>query len=450
MRRCVVIGAGISGLSLAHELTRRGIDVRVYEAAPRAGGKIASERQGAYLVEHGPAGFFGGVPAVEALVRELGLDARRLWAGPAARRRGVVIGGAFVEVPTAPLALARSPLLSWRGKLRLLADLVLPCGRAADESIAAFSRRRLGVEATERLVYPLISGLYAGDAETISLGAAFPPLRALEREHRSLILGALRTRPRAAAELSSFRDGMAELTAALASGLGERLRTGAPVTAIARRRGRFQLTVEEADTRAPVEADAVVLAVPAHAAAPLVAPLDFPAARAAGMIPYVPVVLVNLAYGAEPARGAYGFLVGPRERSPLLGAVFVSDVYAHRAPAGELWISARIGGARAPALAERSDADLVALANGELRRVLGLRGPLGYTRVIRHAQALPQYTLGHADRLGVLDAAERRLPGLYFTGNAYRGLGVRECIGHAAPLAERIAAELAQPRKRRA
>jgi oxygen-dependent protoporphyrinogen oxidase len=446
MKRVAIAGAGISGLALAWALRARGLFAQVFEAEPVVGGKIRSERSGGYLCEWGPQSFSFQDPAARALVRALGLEPRLELASDSALRRAVLVEGRLEVVPSTPLALARSSLLPWWAKARALADLALPRGPAArgdDESVASFARRRLGTIAAERVFFPLASGLYAGDPELISLPSAFPAFARLERERRSLLSAALCASggsPRAA-RIATFRDGMGELPGALARALGEGLHLGATLRAVRERGGRWVASIEEDGRAAEVEADALAVAIPAHAAAPVLGGLDRGLEGTTSAIPYVPVVLCYLGYRRQalPPPDRYGFLVPPRERSRLLGGVFTSSIFPDHAPPGTTLVAARLGGARHPELAALEDGELAALAHAELSPLLGASdGPI-FTKVLRHARALPLYTLGHRERLRSLEAAERRHPGLFLAGNAYRGLGIADCIREAEPLAGRIA-----------
>ncbi len=448
MKRVVIVGAGISGLALARALRALGEEPLVLESEPRAGGKIRSQAADGFLWEWGPASFRDGDPAVAALLRELGLEARRMRASEAAKRRCVVVGSEVLPVPVSPGAFLLSRILPLRAKLRVFGELLLPrgpSGRGEEESVAAFACRRLGTTAAERLFYPLISALYAGDPEQISLPAMFPMLAELERDHRSLLLGALRTGlHRRAAELPSivsFPHGVEELTRALAQELGDGLRLRAAVRRVERCEGGYSLRVEERDRTVELGAAAVALTLPAHAAVSAMASLDVPAADALRAIPYIPVTLLHAGYpaGAFPRPlDAYGFLVPPTEPLRILGAVFISCVFPGRAPDRHVLVSIRIGGVRQPELAALPDGDLVDLVSAELRGPLGVQEPPSFVRICRHEHALPQYTLGHRDRIAAIDAAEERHPGLYITGKAYRGLGIPDCIRNAAPLAQRI------------
>ncbi len=448
MADVVIAGAGISGLGLGVELSRRGLDVLVLESEARAGGKIATRREDGWLCERGPASFSDRGSEVRAFLERVALTPRMLHAGPSAKRREAVVEGAVHAIPSAPAEFLRSPLLPPLARARALGDLALPRGPAArgeEESVAAFARRRLGAVAGARLVYPLASGIYAGDPERISLRSAFPWIAGLEASDRSLLLGMarlVREGHEPGSSLATFPDGMEELTEALARRLGPSLRRGVAVRRVERTGDGFRVHAEEAGRAVEIEAPRVALAVPAHAAAEVVAPLDGRLAEAARGIEYLPVTLVHLGWPvaafARPIEG-YGFLVLPGERSPLLGAFYASTLFSGRAPDGSVLLAARIGGARAPDLAALEDGPVTALAVEEIRRLVGLRGKPSFSLVQRHARALPHYTLGHADRVAEADAAEGRLPGLFVTGNAWRGLGVAECIVQAGVVAERIA-----------
>jgi oxygen-dependent protoporphyrinogen oxidase len=445
---CVVIGAGIAGLATAHALRARKTEVLVLESEPRAGGKIRSDRHDGFLVESGPQSFLDQEPTLRALVRSLGLASRVVPTSSAARRRQVVWQGRPVPVPTSPLAFLTTSLLRAQDKARLLADLVLPRGNAGeDESVADFARRRFGRAAAERFLYPLVSGLYAGDPAALSVSASLPWLAELEREHRSVILGALRLRAEAGlrAELLSFQGGMEELVRSLASSLGDALRLSAAVSEVEPTWRGFRVTFEQDGHAQSVLADAVVLALPAYAGARLVSSWSPRLADAVGAIPYAKVGLVNAGYEEAAfarAPDAYGFLVPPGERSSLLGAVFSSTVLPGRAPPGTVLISARVGGACRPELVDLPDEALVGRVHAELRSLLPVRRPPCFVRVVRHEHALPQYTLGHRWRVAAVDAAEREHPGLFLTGSAYRGVGVAHCVRDAHAVAERVAVYL--------
>jgi oxygen-dependent protoporphyrinogen oxidase len=456
MKRVVVAGAGISGLSLAFELERLGFSPLVLESERRAGGKIETDRRDGYICERGPASYLDRQNSITPLARGLGIEGRVLPAFAAGERRLVVANGRLHDTPLAAGAFLRSRLLPFSAKLRMLADLVLPRGpsaRGQEESVTVFATRRLGALAGERLLQPLVSGLYAGDPDAVSLPAAFPLMAALERGQRSLVLGMRadlkKQRQHAGSEaprLSSFVTGLDELTTALASRLGDRLRLGVRIVQVERAGSGFALAVEEDGRRSVLGADALVLAIPAHQACQVVQSLDSDLSEILARIPYVPVALVHLGYfaSARPEfADAYGFFVPASERLKILGAIFASAIFPGRAPPRFSLYSVRMGGARHPETASLPDEELTALAHAELRRLLGLGAPPAFAHIVRHERALPQYTLGHMDRVAALEAGERRYPGLYFHGNAYHNAGVPELVSRSGKLARRLAEEFA-------
>jgi len=449
MKTVVVAGAGISGLALAFELRRLGVAVTVLESEGRAGGKIESDHRAGYLCERGPASYLDRSGGITALAKALGIDHRVVLAGDAAERRLVAAKGTLHDTPGTVLSFAGSSLLSWTAKLRALMDLVLPRGpsaRGGDESVAAFARRRLGVQAGERLLQPLVSGLYAGDPEQVSLPSAFPLVAAMERKQRSFMLAMRKefaaAKSKTAPRLSSFAGGLDELTSALAAHLGPDLRLGARLLSVEKVADAYKIAIEERGQRQSMEAAAVVMALPAHVATVVMGPLDGQIAGTLAQIPYVPVTLVHLGYPlsalARPV-DAYGFFVPPSEPLRVLGGIFPSQFFRARAPAGFHLFSVRTGGARHPEAYTMPEAELVALADGELRGLLGLVAGPSFVHIVRHERALPQYTLGHMGRVALLEEGERRHPGLFFHGNAYHNAGVPELVSRSAKLAERVA-----------
>lgn len=453
MKPVVIAGAGISGLALAFELRRLGVSVLVLESDARAGGKIQSDHRAGYLCERGPASYLDRSGSIAALARALGIEENVIWAGDAAERRLVASHGRFHDTPRTAGELARSPLLPLSAKLRVGLDLVLPRGpsaRGGDESVAAFTRRRLGGVAGERLLQPLVSGLYAGDPEQVSLPAAFPLVAAMERDRRSFLLAMRRemaaARAKSAPRLASFASGLDELTSALARSLGPDLHLGARVLRVGQAPSGFEVTVEEARGVATLAADAVALALPAHVACAVTATLDPAVSETLTQIPYVPVTLVHLGYPVSAFSrplDAYGFFVPPSEPLRVLGGIFPSQFFAGRAPSGFHLLSIRTGGARHPEAFTLPDDELRALAEGEVQRLVGLQGPAAFVHIVRHERALPQYTVGHLARVAAVEAAERRHPGLFFHGNAYHNAGVPELVRRSTQLAERVAKSVA-------
>lgn len=441
-QRIVIAGGGISGLSLAHELRKRGADPLVFEVEPSAGGKVRSRRAEGFLCEDGPTGFVDRKGVVTQLAREFSLE-HRIVPASSAERRKLIADEDKLEVVSAK-ALLTSELLSAGAIVRALCDVVLPRGPAArggDESVAEFARRRFGRVVAAKLFSTFVSGIYAGDAEALSLSAAMPGLAEAERKHRSILLATAKNPPGRGPTLHTFQDGMQELPAALASSFNGRLHLGARIRRVLRRGEGYAVEVEESGRATEVLADAVVLAVPAHAVGSLVASVAPEAVQPANEISYAPIVVAHLGYGPNASakvNDAYGFLVRPASGDPILGATFSSSLFPHATTGAHRLFSVRLGGMRNPDILSCSDAELVDQAHSKLERLLRVRRPPWFAQVVRHPQGLPQYTLGHRARVERLAAAESAYPGLFFHGNAYRGVGLPDCIANSVQLAGRL------------
>jgi oxygen-dependent protoporphyrinogen oxidase len=451
----VVIGAGISGLAVAHALGKRGRSVVVLESAARAGGVIATVRRDEALYERGPNSTLDTSPRIGELLRDLAIEPERVDAGAVAAHRYIVRGGTLRELPTSAAALVSSNAFTPRAKLRLLREpFIAPAPDDAEESIAAFVRRRLGQEFLDYAIDPFVAGIYAGDAERISVAAAFPRLLALERKYGSLVKGQVRgaRERRASGEVAknaaasfSFRNGMQTLTDALAGTLAG-LECDVRVTGIAREAGAFVVTGMRAGESVVRRGRCLVLAVPAPAAGTLVAGLAPEAARALAAIEYAPVAIIASLYRrgdvAHPLAG-FGFLVPKKEKRTILGTLFSSSMFAGRAPDGSVLLTTFAGGRRNPEVLALPDAALAASVRSELADLVGARGAPQWQEIVRWPQAIPQYELGHLDRLRHVDAAEANVPGLYFCANYRDGVAVGDRIRQGDEMAARIDRHLA-------
>jgi oxygen-dependent protoporphyrinogen oxidase len=447
-RSVLVVGGGISGLAIAWELSTRpgllpaGVDVEVLEAASRAGGNIRTERRDGYLCEWGPTGFLDDAPATLDACDRLGLGRRLTPANESAKRRFVVRGGKLREIPSGLFSFLGSDVLSLRGRLRVLGEPLVPRRRAvSDESVFDFARRRIGREAAEVLVDALVTGIWAGNVEDLSLASAFPKLAAIERDHGGLLRGMVAERP-TRGRLTSFPNGLTELTDALAAALGPRLRLSARVTKIERLpRGGFHVAVDGAPPR---DVDAVVLACPAWLASPLLANVDGPLAAAVAGIPAVGVAVLHLGFTREDASGlrGFGFLVPRAESDSVLGVLTPSNLFPNRAPDGHVLATVMLGGARDPSVVEATDQELIDRAASALATFAGIRAEPRFALAIRPPRAIPQYVLGHADRLAKVAERLREIPGLFLAGNSYRGIAINSCLAEAPSVAGSVAARL--------
>jgi oxygen-dependent protoporphyrinogen oxidase len=465
--RVVVIGGGIAGLAAAHrlvELARESgsaLDLVLVEATGRLGGTIRTERADGFLLEAGPDSFISEKPWALALAERIGLGPRLRGTDERFRRTYVVHGGRLHPLPEGFLLLAptrawpvlASGVFSWRGKLRLGLDLVLPRRSAGgDESLGSFVRRRLGREALERVAQPLVGGIYTADPDRLSLAATMPRFLALEREHRSLILGLRRTarageaRGASGARWSLFvtlAGGMEELVTALAARLPPgAARVGTPVTAVELAPDGWRVRVGDG---APLSADGVVLAGPAPGMAGLVRGVDSRLAALLDGIAYASSVTVALAYPRSAIRhplDGFGFVVPRVEGRATLACTFSSVKYPARAPDGFALLRVFVGGGLQEGLLAQEDQALVRLAHDDVARLLGITGQPSLSRLWRHPGTMPQYDVGHLDRIAVIESRLEALPGLALAGGAYRGVGIADCVRSGEAAAERLNSSL--------
>lgn len=438
-----VIGAGISGLATAHELRCRGLDVIVLERQTRAGGNAHSERIGGYLMEHGPSTVNALSPAAQGLSQRLALTDEQCELGDGVKRRYLVGNGSLQGIPVHPLGFLASDYLSLKGRIRLMMEFAVPRYRGAgEESIAEFSSRRFGKEFTEKVIDPLVAGIYAGRPDELSVTAGFPKLAQLEQTHGSIAAGLIKRRRKGAkmpsSRLFSWRNGIGTLPTSLVATLGARVRTGVTVRRVHHSRDGFEVDVGAAGS---VKARALVIATQPHVAANMLEGLDDVAADAAGAIAAPPLAVVYLGYRrgqVEHPLDGLGFLSPEAEGLSMSGAQFCSTMFPGRAPGGRVSFAAYFGGARAPQLAELPARDLIEVARDEFGDLLGASGEPEVARVRHWPRGLPQYRLGHNQRVADLLDADSRVPGLFITGNYFSGPAVAECVARAGDTARRV------------
>lgn len=463
--RVVVIGAGISGLVAAYRILERSrarsrpVEVVVLEARDRVGGAIWTDRIEGYTLEGGADSFITNKPQALDLCHELGLGGQLIGTDHRHRRSFVVRKGKLVPVPEGFVLMApqrlwpllTSPVLSWRGKLRVLMDLVIPRRtEESDESLAGFVRRRMGREALDRLVQPLVAGIYTANPNELSLRATLPQFPEMERRYGGLIRGAW-GRPREEGDrnasgaryglFASLAEGMDTLPRALADALpADVVRLSTPARRIARLENGGPWRVELLDGSC-LDARAVVLATEAHASARLLDGVDPDLALDLRAIPYASSAIVQLGYRREqighPLDG-FGVVVPSIEGREILAVSFTSVKFPTRAPEGSVLLRVFIGGALQAELYEREDEELMAVARREVESLLGARGEPELARLARHARAMPQYTLGHLDRVAKIRDQAALYDGLVLTGNAFSGVGIPDCVRSGNEAAEAV------------
>jgi oxygen-dependent protoporphyrinogen oxidase len=440
-RDVLVIGAGISGLTAAFHLVRGGLDVAVVEASGRVGGAVRTRRAGPWVFELGPNTVLESRPAVGRLVREAGLEEEKLTASPEAKKRYLWVGDRLRALPSGPLSFLTTPLFPLSAKLRLLREPWI--GRppeGTEESIAGFVRRRLGQAFLDHAVGPFVSGVYAGDPERLSVRWAVSRIYALERDHGSLIRGALAKRkgPQPGGGMISMAEGLEELPRRLAAAVGE-VRTGVACRAVRPAAGGFEAETEAGTLRAR----RVVLAVPADALAGALDGMTGGRSRALGEIPYAPVAVACYGFRRADVRhplDGFGFLAPRKESLRILGCLFPSTLFTGRAPEGHVAIAAFAGGRTDPGILDLDDDALHGAILADLDRSLGLAGEPVVRHLARWPRAIPQYEVGHGRFVELASGIEREYPGLHLAGNFRGGVSVPDCIQNATELAERILA----------
>ena len=468
-RTVLIVGGGIAGLSAAYGLAESAtardspIQCTLVEAEPRLGGKILTEQVGGFIIEGGPDSFLSQKPGGVELCRRLGLADRVVGTNRDRRKTYVYSKGRLEELPEG-LALGvstklgpflKSGLLSWRGKLRLGAELLIPRRSArGDESLGAFFRRRLGEEALERIIEPLMTGIYAGDADSLSIQATFPRFPEMERQAGSIVralLGSWRRRGQISnlsplsggSPFVTLQGGLSEMVQALTARLGRlSVLAGYRVRAVrvsGSPRG-YEVVIEGA---APLATDALVLAVPAYDAASLIEPLDAELGALLRGIPYASTATISLGFSRKDFShrlDGYGFVVPRIEGRALLAVTWTSSKWSHRAPDEAVLLRAYVGGAGRETVLERDDDGLVGLVRAELRDMMGVTEAPVLAKVYRWPRAMPQYLVGHLERLAAIDERLARWPGLFLTGAGYRGVGIPDCIRDGLDTAERVRA----------
>jgi oxygen-dependent protoporphyrinogen oxidase len=468
-RRVIVIGGGIAGLAAAHRLAELneerslGLELLLLEASSRLGGAIASERIGDFLLEAGPDSFITEKPWALRLCERLGL-APRLVSTQAAYQKILIVHngkleplpeGFFLLAPTRFWPFIQTPIFSWRGKLRMASELLLPRGNStADETLGSFVRRRFGAEALERVAQPLVGGIYAADPNLLSLSATMPRFLEMEREQRSVIYAmwaAQRRRRRESGSgarwslFVSLINGMGEFVDAIVRRLPEKsIRPDSPVKTLHfdSRQRIWRISMDGKET---IDAAAVVLATPAFRSAEMIASLAPGAAAQLAQISYASTATLSLAYRHEDfprPPDSFGFVVPARENRKIMACTFSSLKYPGRAPAGTILLRAFVGGSLQPELFGDNDATMETNVRSELAALLGVTAPPLVSRAWRHPKSMPQYHVGHVERIENIKAALREFPTLALAGSAYCGVGISDSVRTGEAAAEAIIEQL--------
>jgi protoporphyrinogen/coproporphyrinogen III oxidase len=460
MPHVLILGAGISGLTVAYRLQQilPAADITVLEPQDRPGGALWTARHNGFQIEIGPNGFLDSKPTTVQLCRDLGLGDRLVAASAdAAKNRYLLIDGRLKPLPGGLVAFLRTDLLSWRGKLSLMLERFRrPRPDLADESVDAFAARRAGREVADVFADALVTGIHAGDPRLLSMPAAFPRIAALEREHGSVQRGLGRARklrieearsrgepPPKPGQMWSFREGLRSLVETLCAQLRRQPLFGVQIGGVTRSKegGPGQWTVS-ASHQESWKADAIVLACPANGQAALLAGIDNELADQINAIPYNRVAVVAVGYRRSDvpcSLAGFGYIAPQRTRRDLLGVQWCSSIFPGRAPEGAVLLRALCGGWQRPEVVGWDDDRLLAAVRAELQLAMGIRAEPIMHHIVRWERAIPQHHLGHLERVAWIEARAARYPGLFLTGNAYRGVALNDCTERGAATAQMVA-----------
>jgi len=437
--RVVIVGAGVSGLATASFLD--GVPCTVIEASETPGGNVRTDHVEGRVIDRAANGWLDSEPAMDRLLEKLGLAEQVLPASDRSSVRWIYADNKMQAAPLSPPAMLRTRLIPWWAKLRLLLEPLIPrAKKGTDETVHDFVTRRLGRWFVDRMVGPMVAGIYAARPEQLSLAAAFPKMAAMEKQYRSLFIAMLAKRRGGApaGHLQTLPRGAGQLTTVMAEKLAQSLSCNNPVEGITKTKDGWRVHCKDGD----MDASAVVLACPAFVQARLVRGLDSSLATALEEIQYAPVTVVVTAWPAgafDRSPHGFGVLVAKGEDLGVLGTLFTSEAYPTQSKDGEFLLRTMVGGAVDPEAAGLPHQALLDRVFTAHERILGTRrAEPTLVRVYRHPEGIPQYTVGHPARVSAVKAAQSRFSGLFFVGNHLQGIGVKDCVATAERTAKDI------------
>ena len=459
--RVVIIGAGISGLATAFWLTQSGQEVVVLERKPEVGGAMETVVEKGFLFDRGPNSGLETTPLIRELARAVGIEKEMVYASRNAKNRYILRNGELHALPMGPVSLFRSKLFSRRGKFRILLEPFV--GKSGDgyyQSVADFVRRRLGSEFLDYAINPFVSGVFAGDPEKLSVASAFPKLYRLEEVYGGLIKGMIKgakerkkraERSKQSAEMFTFFRGMQSFPEAIAQHLRGKVHTGVGELHILESgRHNFKVSFRKNGKREEIQADAVISAVPAYAAAKLLGGFDSGLKAHLEAIDYPPVMVLFLGYRkndiGRPLDG-FGFLIPQKEEKSFLGAIWSSAIFPNRAGDGYAAFTLFIGGALHPEIFDQDQEKLIQKVIGEFEEIMRISGKPVYQASRFWEKAIPQYNLGYIEHIRAIERFEEKNPGLFLTGNYRGGISVGDCVKNSKITAERVLLFLSRSEK---
>lgn len=440
----VIIGGGISGLTALHyvKTRRQDLSVMLYEADNRLGGTVGTDQIDGYSFDWGPNGFLDREPLTLQLVEELGLGSQLERANANVSNRFILRLGKLRSVPMSPPKFLTSDILSWPGKLRILKEpFAAKAPDGVDESIYDFGKRRIGKEAADYLIQPMVSGVYGGVASKMSLRACFPIMHEMESQYGSLfkaMIAKMRQAKNKATTsggpggpsgwLTSFKGGLSGITDHLGQRYAENIALNKPVRSVSKEANSFVIQFGDRSTAAARE---LILAVPSNHASTITAGLSSQLSQALGAIKYAPIAVVCFGCDAKNVRAnldGFGFLVPSKEGKGILGSIWTSSIFSDRAPHGKVQFRSMVGGDGDHASVKLSDTELTSLTQRDLHSIVGLSGEPELVKIYRWEHGIPQYHIGHLEKVQTIEKELQSISGFHLAGNAYYGISLNDCV----------------------
>ncbi|MCP4705430.1 MAG: protoporphyrinogen oxidase [candidate division Zixibacteria bacterium] len=450
----VIIGGGISGLSALHFLRRKNpeLNIRLYESDSKPGGTIGTDYIDGYSFDHGPNGFLDREPLTLELCDQLGLTDLLERANEKAEKRFILRKGKLREVPISPPKFLSSDILSLRGKLRVMMEPFSPgLGDIPDESLYDFAKRHMGKEAADYLIQPMVSGIFGGLAERLSLKSCFPIMAEMEKEYGSLFKAMIKKAKKAKAEgkksggpggpggrLTSVRGGLYGIIERFMELYSDLVQLDTPVKSIIKEESNYLINFENSQN---IRTKHIIIATPSYVAAQITKQLSENLSASFAKIEYAPIAVVCQGYqksNVEHPLEGFGFLVPQKENKRILGSIWTSSIFSERAPKDHAQFRTMIGGDGDHESLQLSDEDLISKVESDLDSIIGIEAAPEITSIYRWKNGIPQYKIGHSDVMNRIETELNMFENIFITGNAYYGIGLNDCVKQSHAIAQKI------------
>jgi oxygen-dependent protoporphyrinogen oxidase len=450
-KKVVVLGAGISGLTISHLLNKDGYDVTVLEKKDTVGGSIDTVVDDGYLFDRGPNSGLETHPLIAQIVDELGLKDEMIYANKESNKRYILRDGKLHALPMSPPGLIKTQLFSAKAKLRLLAEPFI--GRSKDgyyQSVAHFVERRLGREFLDYAINPFVAGVYAGSPEDLSVKSAFPKLYDLEEKYGGLIVGTVKSirerkkraeKSKQSAKMFSFKSGMQIFPKTIAASLKEKVLTETEVTSITKLDAGYRVKYKRNDEINSLDSDLVISTIPAYAAADLVKDLDVKTAEHLTQVVYPPVLVLYLGYEKSAigrSLDGFGFLIPAKEKKSFLGAIWSSVLFPNRCDDSKASFTLFVGGSRSPEVADKDKEEVVNGVLKEFHELMNINSEPVFKSYKFWSKAIPQYNIGYIEHEKVFEDFENNFPDFFLAGNYRGGISLGDCVKSSETIYKKV------------